>query len=75
MVFQVTEDSVTQAIGLPRTGDRWFKNFRLPRKDYNYVLKPEFLAVKGEKGFSKLWIREELINSLVIITKLITCEG
>ena len=75
MVFQVTEESVAQTTGLPRTGDRWFKNFRLPRKDYDYVFKLEFLAVKGEKGFSKLWIREEFINSLVIITNLITCEG
>ena len=70
MVFQVTEESIAQATGLPRTGDRWFKNFRLSRKDYDYVFKLEFLAVKGEKGFSKLWIREEFINSLVIITKL-----
>ena len=75
MVFQVMEESIARATGLPCTGDRWFKNFRLPRKDYDYVFKPEFLAVKGEKGFSKIWIREEFLNSLVIITKLITCEG
>ena len=58
LVFQVTEESIAQAIGLPRTGDRCFKNFRLPRKDYNCVFKPKFLAVKGEKGLSKLWVRE-----------------
>ena len=75
MVFQLMEESIAQATGLPHTGDRWFKNFRLLSKDYDYVFKPEFLAVKGEKGFSKLWIREEFLNSLVIITKLITCEG
>ena len=61
--------------GLPRTGDRWFKNFRLPRKDYDCVFKTEFLAVKGEKGFSKLWVRDEFHNSLMIISKLITCEA
>ena len=75
LVFQVTEESIAQATRLPRTGDRWFKNFRLPRKDYDCVFKPKFLAVKGEKGFSKLWVKEEFLNSLVIITKLITCEG
>ena len=73
--FSVTEESISLATGLPRTGDRWFKNFRLPRKDYDYVFKPEFLVVKGEKGFSKLWVRDEFHNSLLIITKLITCEG
>ena len=48
--FSVTEESITLATGLPRTGDRWFKNFRLPRKDYDCVFKPEFLAIKGEKA-------------------------
>ena len=47
--FQVTKESIAQATGLPHIGDRWFKNFRLPRKDYDCVFKPEFLAVKGEK--------------------------
>ena len=56
--FPVTEESIALATGFPRIGDRWFKNFRLPRKDYDYVFKPEFLAMKGEKGFSKLWFRE-----------------
>ena len=56
--FPVTEESIALATGLPRTGDRWFKNFRFPCKDYDCVFKPEFLAVKGEKGFSKLWVRE-----------------
>ena len=73
--FKVMEESIAQATGLPRTGDCWFKNFRLLRKDYDYVFKPKFLAVKGENDFSKLWVREEFLNSLVIITKLITCEG
>ena len=31
--------------------------------------------MKGETKFSKLWIIEEFISSLVIITRLITCEG
>ena len=73
--FPITDESIALATRLPRTGDRWFKNFRLPRKDYDCVFKPEFLAMKGEKGFSKLWVREEFHNYLMIITKLITCEG
>ena len=28
--FSVTEESIALVTGLPRTGDRWFKNFRLP---------------------------------------------
>ena len=31
--------------------------------------------MKGEEGFSKLWIIEEFISPLVTSTRLITCEG
>ena len=44
-------------------------------KKLRLCLQSWILAVKGEKGFSKIWVREEFLNSLVIITKLITCEG
>ena len=40
LVFQVTKESVAQAIWLPRIEDRWFKNFKLSLKDYDYVFKP-----------------------------------
>jgi hypothetical protein len=56
-------------------GDRWFKNHQLLRSSYNRVSKPEFHNISEEKGYSKEWIKEELINPLIVITKLITCEG
>jgi hypothetical protein len=39
------------------------------------VFKPEFERISGEKGYAKEWIKVELINPLIIITRLITCEG
>jgi hypothetical protein len=56
-------------------GDRWFKNHQLPRSSYNRVFKLEFENNLGEKGHSREWIKEELINPLIVITRLITCEG
>jgi hypothetical protein len=63
------------ATKLPRIGDRWFKHHRLPRQSYNQVFKQEYQNVSGAKGYSKGWIKDELINPLIIITRLITCEG
>jgi hypothetical protein len=73
--FEVSEESIVVATNLPRMGDRWFKNHQLSCSSYNRVSKPEFQNIPGEKGYSREWIKEELINPLIVITRLITCEG
>jgi hypothetical protein len=73
--FEVSEESISTTTKLPRMGDRWFKNYQLPCSSYNRVFKPEFENISGEKGYSREWIKVELINPLIVITRLITCEG
>jgi hypothetical protein len=73
--FAVTEESIVAATKLPRMGDRWFKNHQLSRSSYNRVFKPEFESISGAKGYAKEWIKPELVNPLIVITRLITCEG
>jgi hypothetical protein len=75
LTFEVTEESIVAATKLPRMGDRWFKNHQLSRSSYNRVFKPEFESISGEKGYAKEWIKVELVNPLIVITRLITCEG
>jgi hypothetical protein len=75
LTFGVSEESIVAATKLPRVGDRWFKNHQLLCSSYNRVFKPEFQNISGAKGYSKEWIKEELINPLIVITRLITCEG
>jgi hypothetical protein len=75
LAFLVSEESISSATKLPRVGDRWFKHHQLPRPSYNRVFKPEFQNVSGAKGYSKEWIKDELINPLIVITRIITCEG
>jgi hypothetical protein len=75
LVFPVSEESIVVSTKLPRFGDRWFKGYQLPRQSYNRVFKPEYQTVSGAKGYSKGWIRDEFLNPLVIITRLVTCEG
>jgi hypothetical protein len=73
--FAVIEESIAVATKLPRMGDRWFKNHQLPRSSYNKVFNPEFEIISGAKGYAKEWINPELVNPLIVITRLITCEG
>jgi hypothetical protein len=75
LTFGVSEESIAATTKLPRIVDRWFKNHQLPRSSYNRAFKPEFQNISGAKGYSKEWIKEELINPLIFITRLITCEG
>jgi hypothetical protein len=67
--------SIVAATKLPRMGDRWFKNHQLSCSTYNRVFKPEFKNFSGAKGYSREWIKVELINLIIIIMRLITCEG
>jgi hypothetical protein len=39
------------------------------------VFKTKFESISGEKGYVNKWIKVELINPLIVITSLITCEG
>jgi hypothetical protein len=71
----VSKESIAATTKLPRMGDRWFKNHQLSCSSYNRVFKPEFQNISGAKGYSREWIKEELINPLIVITRLITCEG
>jgi hypothetical protein len=59
---------------LLRVGDHWFKHHQLPQSRYNRVFKPEFHNVYGAKGYYKEWIKYNLINPLIFITIIITCE-
>jgi hypothetical protein len=75
LTFWVSEESIVAATKLLRMGNRWFKNHKLLCSSYNRVFKTEFQNISGEKEYSRKWIKVELINPLIAITRLITCEG
>jgi hypothetical protein len=75
LTIGVLEESISSTTKLPRGGDRWFKNHQLLGSSYNKVFKPKFHNISRAKGYSKECIKEELINPLIVITSLITCEG
>jgi len=75
LAFLVSKESISLATKFPRVGYWWFKHHQFPHPSYNRIFKPKFQNVSGAKGYSKEWIKDELINPLIIITRLITCEG
>jgi hypothetical protein len=75
LTFEFSKESIAATTKLPRMGDRWFKNHQLSCSSYNRVFKPEFKRISREKGYAKECINVELINPLIVITRLITCEG
>jgi hypothetical protein len=75
LTFKATQESIVAATKIPRMGDRWFKNHQLSGSSYNRVFKREFEIISREKGYAKDWIKEESINPIIVITRLITCEG
>jgi hypothetical protein len=70
-----SEESIASATKLPIIGDHWFKHHQLPRTSYNRFFKTKFQNISRAKGYSKEWIKEELINPLIVINISITCEG
>jgi len=75
LAFLVSEESNSSATNLPRVGNHWFKHHQLPRIRYNRFFKPKFQNVSRAKGYSKEWIKDDLIKPLIVITIIITCEG
>jgi hypothetical protein len=62
-MFVASEESIASATKLPRVGDCQFKHHdQLPRASYNRVFKIEFQNISGAKGYSKEWIKEDLIK-------------
>jgi hypothetical protein len=72
--FQVNEEFISQATGLPQSGDKWFKNMKVKNIPWRSLLayKKSQYHIKG--------IPLELFHTrwhglLLIIKQFITCEG
>ena len=73
--FRVTEDSIAEAIEVPRGGEAWFKNAAVTEIDMNKFVRPKFRNTKWAAGFPREYLTEEW-NSVERITRqYFTCEG
>jgi hypothetical protein len=73
--FEVTEASISVAIGIPITDERWFKAMDLSSSYAKDHFKPEYQANDLSKSMPRSQLIEQFYRLLKIIQRYFTCEG
>jgi hypothetical protein len=73
--IEVTEETLANVTGLPRTGEYWFKKLTLGTKICNRFLKAQYQNASWEKGVPRAYIMDEWQAPLEILQRYLTCEG
>ena len=74
--FTVTEVFIAEAIGLLRTGERWFKNREFHNDSWKQILKSPNMDVSVfKKGILSSALKKKWRNILLLLQKFVTCEG
>ena len=74
--FTVTEVFIAEATGLLRTRERWFKNREFHNESWKQILKsPGMDVTVFKKGIPSSALKNKWRNILLILQKIITCEG
>jgi len=74
--FSVMESFIVEAKELPKQGERWFKNKEFHGESWKVILRNpdmDFIVFRKEIPISTL--KNKWGNILLILQKLITCEG
>ena len=74
--FNITEAFIAEAMELPRQGERWFKNRKFHNEAWRQILKTLGMDVSiFKKGIPSSALKNKWRNMLLILKKIITCEG
>ena len=74
--FTVTKSLITEATGLLRIGERWFKNRATEGEEWKTFLKtPSMDITIFKKGILDTTLKGKWRNLMLIIQKFVTCEG
>lgn len=74
--FTVTEVFITEATGLLRQGEKWFKNREFHKESWKQILKSLGMDVTVfKKGIPSSELKNKWRNMFLILQKFITCEG
>lgn len=72
----LTKSFITEATGLPRMRESWFKNRRIEEREWRVFLKnPGMNMSEFKKGIPVMNLKNKWRNLLLIIQNFITCEG
>lgn len=73
--FRISEDFISEAIGVPRQGEAWFKNAALTEVDLNHFMKPEHENPPWALGFPREFLTYEWNAVDRTVRQYFTCEG
>jgi hypothetical protein len=71
----MTETSISAAIGIPLSGEKWFKSMALSSSYAKDIFKPEYHANDLSKSMPRSQLIEQFDRLLKIIQRYFTCEG
>jgi hypothetical protein len=72
--LEVTEDFLSQATGLPASGQRWFKNAKVEEVPWTLLFTSQ--KIKGcDKGMPISFLKARWHDLLVVLKQFVTCEG
>jgi hypothetical protein len=72
--LEVTEEFVSEAIGLPSTGEKWFKNSKIEEVPWSLFMTSRKINC-CEKGIPIYLVKARWHGLLLILKQFVTCEG
>jgi hypothetical protein len=72
--LEVTEEFVSEAIGLPSTGEKWFKNSKIEEVPWSLFMTSRKINC-CEKGIPISLVKPRWHGLLLILKQFVTCEG
>ena len=73
--LRLTEEFVSQAIGLPRVSERWYKGKHVKNDHWKEFLTPANRKMKYKSGFPSRLLMKKWCSMLELIIRYVTCEG
>jgi hypothetical protein len=74
--LRVNEDSLALVIGLPQTGEKYFKTKHFKDKSWvPFISRSRVSSVNWKKGIPRSWLVHPWDELAYLIQKFITCEG
>jgi len=72
--LELTEDFVSEAIGLPSTNEKWFKNSKIEEVPWSLFMTSKKINC-CKKGIHVSLVRRRWHGLLLILEQFVTCEG
>lgn len=74
--FRVSEDTISQAIGISPEGEKYFKTKQFKEKTWtHFIPRTRVSSVDWKSGIPRSWLIHPWDEIVYVIQKFITCEG